>query len=222
MAERATRELNHCSKGCPVEPKVEAIVAAARTLFAARGFDATSVHDIAARAGVAAGTIIYHFKTKENLLFIIARQALAGLLRALAREVDVAAGPWEALAGMTGAFFRYARVNIESLHVLFREDPFLRFDVCQYPMADLVMLEKRCADLIAMELEHGFNSGVFRPVPLPETTTVIRAMWIGCAQSLTRDPSMDDPSAEVVAFLAGRLLPPGPAAREPGKGERSF
>jgi TetR/AcrR family fatty acid metabolism transcriptional regulator len=189
-----------------VEAKIDAIITAASTLFAANGFDATSVHDIAARAGVAAGTIIYHFKSKENLLFIIARQALSGLLRALGGEAAAAAEPWAALKAMARAFFRHVRDNRDAFAVIFRDDPFLRFDLDRHPMADLAMLERRCAELISLELERGFKSGVFREVPVAETTRVLRGLWLGCAQALVRDPSLADPTAEVVAFMAGRLL----------------
>lgn len=191
-----------------MEAKIEAIVVAASALFAAHGFDATSVHDIAARAGVASGTIIYHFKTKENLLFIIARQTLSGLLRALGREAAAAPGPWPALYGMTRTFFRYVSANREAFGVLFRDDPFLRFDLDRHPLADLTLLEQRCAELIAMEIERGFSQGVFRPVSVAATTRVVRALWLGCARSLVGDPSLPDPTAEVAAFLAGRLLVP--------------
>jgi AcrR family transcriptional regulator len=49
------------------EATIRAIVAAARRLFAAHGFDATSVDDIAARAGVAKGSLYHHFPSKEAL-----------------------------------------------------------------------------------------------------------------------------------------------------------
>lgn len=49
------------------------ILAAARDLFAEKGFDATSMRAVAARAGVDAALIYYHFEGKDDLLV----QALA-------------------------------------------------------------------------------------------------------------------------------------------------
>ena len=49
------------------ETTTKAIEAAARKLFAARGFAATSIDDIAARAGVAKGAVYHHFASKEDL-----------------------------------------------------------------------------------------------------------------------------------------------------------
>jgi AcrR family transcriptional regulator len=43
------------------------ILAAARRLFASAGFDATSIDDIAARAGVAKGAVYHHFDSKEAI-----------------------------------------------------------------------------------------------------------------------------------------------------------
>lgn len=43
------------------------ILAAARKLFASEGFDATSIDDIAANAGVAKGAVYHHFASKEAI-----------------------------------------------------------------------------------------------------------------------------------------------------------
>src|SRR5215472_5507520 len=44
---------------------IEAVAGAARKLFAAQGFEATSIDEIAARAGVAKGAVYHHFASKE-------------------------------------------------------------------------------------------------------------------------------------------------------------
>ena len=46
---------------------IAAIEAAARKLFAGRGFAETSIDDIAARAGVAKGAVYHHFASKEAI-----------------------------------------------------------------------------------------------------------------------------------------------------------
>ena len=49
----------------------ERILSAAQKLFEEKGFEQTSVRDIANSAGVNVALINYHFQTKENLLFTI-------------------------------------------------------------------------------------------------------------------------------------------------------
>jgi AcrR family transcriptional regulator len=51
---------------------------AAADLFAERGYDSTSVEDIAERADVSKGTLYYHFETKEALVVELRRSMLAG------------------------------------------------------------------------------------------------------------------------------------------------
>jgi TetR/AcrR family transcriptional regulator, regulator of cefoperazone and chloramphenicol sensitivity len=43
------------------------ILGAAMRLFAERGFDATSIRDVAAEAGVSSSLVVHHFKTKAQL-----------------------------------------------------------------------------------------------------------------------------------------------------------
>jgi AcrR family transcriptional regulator len=66
---------------------VAAILKAAGHLFTAHGFDATSIDDIAGRAGVAKGAVYHHFKSKEQILARVFEQMTA----ALATEVVSAA-----------------------------------------------------------------------------------------------------------------------------------
>lgn len=66
----------------------EAILQAARGHFEARGFEGASVRDIAAEAGVAAGTVLLHFTDKRDLL----HAALFEDLERTAREA-IAATP---------------------------------------------------------------------------------------------------------------------------------
>src|SRR5665213_4554440 len=57
-----------------------AILAAALDEFAARGFAATRLDDVAQRAGVAKGTIYLHFADKETLFQELIRTALVPLI----------------------------------------------------------------------------------------------------------------------------------------------
>lgn len=51
---------------------------AAADLFADRGYESTSVEDIAEKANVSKGTFYYHFETKEALVVELRRNMLAG------------------------------------------------------------------------------------------------------------------------------------------------
>src|SRR5215203_7049207 len=61
----------------------DAILAAALDEFAARGFAATRLDDVARRAGVAKGTIYLHFADKETLFQELIRMELSPVVGAL-------------------------------------------------------------------------------------------------------------------------------------------
>ncbi len=70
----------------------QAILDAALTVFAERGFEAARLDDIAARAGVAKGTLYLYFKDKETLFEELLRGAVSPILAgvtALAEAPDV-------------------------------------------------------------------------------------------------------------------------------------
>jgi AcrR family transcriptional regulator len=55
------------------------LAAAALALFGEKGYEATSVDEIAARAGVAIGSFYQHFRTKRQLLLVLMDELLEGL-----------------------------------------------------------------------------------------------------------------------------------------------
>jgi AcrR family transcriptional regulator len=56
------------------------IIAAARALFAHKGFAATTTQQIADAAGVGAGTLFLYAKTKDDLLILVFRQEMIELV----------------------------------------------------------------------------------------------------------------------------------------------
>ncbi|HEY9398086.1 MAG TPA: helix-turn-helix domain-containing protein, partial [Burkholderiales bacterium] len=65
------------------------LAAAALELFVERGFAATRLEDIAARAGVSKGTLYLYFDSKDALFKEVVR---AGIVPALAEAEETAAG----------------------------------------------------------------------------------------------------------------------------------
>ncbi|MET7803163.1 TetR/AcrR family transcriptional regulator [Micromonospora chersina] len=81
---------------------------AAVELIAEQGFSATTVDDIAARAGVAKGTVYYNFESKTVLFEELLRHGI-GLLTADFRAAVDGLPPREALAALVRAELEYIR-----------------------------------------------------------------------------------------------------------------
>src|SRR6201996_427168 len=73
-----------------------ALLAAAVELFASRGFDATSIRDIAAEAHVQPASVYYHYPSKEALLVAIVDRAAAQVAQQPTAGARSTA-PWERL-----------------------------------------------------------------------------------------------------------------------------
>ena len=61
----------------------ERILAVAARLFAAGGFEATSMRDIAGPSGLLAGSIYHHFRSKNDLIQAVYRAGVAEIADAL-------------------------------------------------------------------------------------------------------------------------------------------
>ena len=78
------------------------ILAAARRLFDRKGFAATSMEDVARRAGLAVGTLYNYFPSKDQLLFAISRSDTEQLVKMGERILaDPPDDPGEAIAALT-------------------------------------------------------------------------------------------------------------------------
>lgn len=106
------------SPGRPPSGAREALIAAARELFAERGYEATTTAEILARSGVSKGAMYHHFETKLDLfeaVYIEVEDA------SVARLVEAAGegGPLERLRAGSRAYVHesgldgdFARINL--------------------------------------------------------------------------------------------------------------
>lgn len=67
----------------PVQNRRECIVAVASVLFYQKGFNQTSIADIAAQVGITKGNLHYHFRSKDDLLEAIVEYRLAKMKQCL-------------------------------------------------------------------------------------------------------------------------------------------
>ncbi len=104
--------------------KKDAIISAATRLFATKGFNETSTAEVAREAGVAQGTLFYHFKTKEGIMlesFLAMMETyLAGLEKASAKAPTGLA----AVEAILRYHFLFTEKNSQRFLVVLRDFPF--------------------------------------------------------------------------------------------------
>lgn len=88
----------------------ERILEEAAKLFTEKGYEATSVQDIAQALGLSKAALYHHFRSKEEILYEISLKALRGLVRA-GEEAMAHPDPEEALLRFMEAHARYFEEN---------------------------------------------------------------------------------------------------------------
>ncbi len=97
------------------------LLEAAEQEFAEVGFEAAKLADIAARAGIRRPSLLYHFKTKEELYAATVEQAFSRLGAAL-RATMQAAGDFEArLTATIAGYARFVDDNPNVARLVLRE-----------------------------------------------------------------------------------------------------
>jgi len=73
------------------------LMAAAAHLFNQRGYDATSMRDIAREAGMLAGSMYYHFSSKDDLIVATYEEGKRLISGAVVEAIENIDDPWERL-----------------------------------------------------------------------------------------------------------------------------
>jgi AcrR family transcriptional regulator len=131
---------------------------AAVDLVAEQGFSATTVDDIAERAGVAKGTVYYNFPSKMALFEELLPHGV-GLLTADFRAAVVGRTSHEAVAALVRAQLEYIRRYRSFAQLVLSEMWRTNRDWHQ----TLKLLREEAIDVIADVLQTGVDSGDFAP-----------------------------------------------------------
>lgn len=100
----------------------QALIAAARPLFAERGYAAVGTEEIVRRAGVTRGALYHHFEGKRDLLRAVYEQVESELATRLAEAVPSGAGPLETL-GAGAEMFLDACLEVEVQRIVLLDAP---------------------------------------------------------------------------------------------------
>jgi AcrR family transcriptional regulator len=100
----------------------EQLIAIARSLFAERGFDATSIEEVATRAKVSKPVVYEHFGGKEGLYAVVVDREVRSLLDRVTTALT-GGHPRELLEQAALALLDYIEGETDGFRVLVRESP---------------------------------------------------------------------------------------------------
>ncbi|MFK0253002.1 TetR/AcrR family transcriptional regulator [Streptomyces sp. NPDC090445] len=182
---------------------------AAVTLIAEQGFSATTVDEIAERAGVAKGTVYYNFASKNELFEELLRHGvglLTASLRAAAEETESNGGSKvEALDAMirAGLVFidRYPAFTQLYVAELWRTN--------RTWQSTLMVVRQEAVAVVETVLREGVERGeLSAEIDVPLTAAALVGMVLVAAldwQSFQRERSLDDVHSALSLLLRGRV-----------------
>jgi TetR/AcrR family fatty acid metabolism transcriptional regulator len=182
----------------------EAILAAARKVFAQNGFDGTTMADIAREAGVAAGTVYLYYRSKTDL-FAALQSRLFEVINQAMRDAHALPDVRDGTRARIHAIFAACAEHRDLVRLVFlNPDP--RTEVARRMQRDD---EERLAPLADL-LRAGIEAGTVReadPLLLARLVTglVIAALYQCFVISDGRDAATFEDT--VTAMIAGGLSP---------------
>ena len=179
------------------DSKLDDILSAAAVLFADRGFDRTSIRDLAAETEVSLSGLYYYFSSKDELLYLIQRRAFETLLDELDRTLADAATPEDAFAVLVRTHLRFFLDHMPEMKVISHEGDHLPPDYLE----EIRGLKRTYADRVARLIR-----GVRPDLPVSERVITFALFgqlnWIYTWYRPGRDPGLD----ELAPIMEGMLL----------------
>jgi AcrR family transcriptional regulator len=110
------------AKRLPADRRREQLLEVALKLFAERGFNATTMDDIAEAAGVTKPLLYQHFDSKRALYLELVDSVATSLLEAIGKAVAAAEGPRQQVEGGFAAYFHLVVTRADAFNLLFGSD----------------------------------------------------------------------------------------------------
>lgn len=155
----------------PAQPEVGiasrryAIVEASIELFARHGLDGATMRDIAAAAGLRAGSMYYHFASKEALFLAAHEMAITRLRGSVVGAIDPEASPWEQLDQAARGYLQCMLTEPQFAQLIIIEATSRRADasLAAPVLAQRRVFEQPFADIVArLPLRRGVDRSAFR------------------------------------------------------------
>lgn len=95
-------------------PSRDALVEAAATLFREKGYERTTVRDLAEAVGMQSGSLFYHFSSKSEILYEVMRRGIDDLTSAVSLELQACENPHDEMITMTRTHLRTLLSNTQA------------------------------------------------------------------------------------------------------------
>jgi TetR/AcrR family transcriptional regulator, cholesterol catabolism regulator len=161
----------------PASERRDHLVKLAAELFARKGFQATTVREIAEEAGILSGSLYHHFDSKETIVDEVLSTFLDDLIARYRAALETGGDPRTVLSEMVRIGFGTLEPHRAAITVMQNDWNYLRqFERFNY----LVKAEEEVEQMWVAQIKAGQGVGLFRPDVDPKLTyRMIRdTIWV--------------------------------------------
>jgi AcrR family transcriptional regulator len=183
------------------------LIEVGRTVFAERGYEATSVEEIAERAKVSKPIVYEHFGGKEGLYAVIIDREMEHIVARITEAIS-AGSPRERLEGAAFAFLTYVKEQPNGFAVLTRDAPVTQATGGMSGLLNEVA--ERVSNVFVAEFKKaGYDA---KAAPIYAHALVGMVTFVGQWWTETRKPPVEQVAAHIagLAWMGLRHLPKHP------------
>lgn len=158
MAEQSVRRIGRPPSTVDGQTVPQRLLNVARTLFAEKGFEGTSVQDVVVAAGVTKGAMYHYFSSKDDLLYEIYGRVLRMQMERLEKFVSQEGPVEERLHAAAADVVATTIENLESTTIFFRS----LHQLSEEKQKEIRRERRRYHETFRAMVVEGQQSGVFR------------------------------------------------------------
>ena len=160
--------------------RIEGILSAAKRVFSRKGYEATTMEDIASEAGFGKASLYFYFKGKEEVFLSLIKDGLEGQKKLLKEVINSQLSNVERLEAVLSKFFEYVQENREFMRIVHSESQKLYATTLREVRSSIIKDHRKTMEGIAKIVRDGIESGEFREVE----PTLAAASFMGIVRSV--------------------------------------
>lgn len=186
------------------QDRKKSILKAAREIFFRKGFMDSTVEEIAAKCGLAKGTIYLYFKSKEDIYVSIMAEGLNLLKKDMEKVSGLDLRSDRLIGVLVHGYYDFYKRNKKYFRMMFlSSQPDVRSSVSEGLLNNSIAVGNDCIQIVSDVIKKGVADGLFRKVDHWAAANILWAMVNGIIMSYEEDPIYRD---EIVGIGLKEIL----------------
>ncbi|MCJ7646560.1 TetR/AcrR family transcriptional regulator [bacterium] len=156
------------------------ILSAAQRVFSRKGYEATTMEDIASEAGFGKASLYFYFKGKEEVFLSLIKAGMERQKNLLKEVMSSQLSNVEKLKAIISKYFEYVKENRDFIRIVHSESQKLYSTTLEKVHSSIIKEHKNTMEGIASIIRDGIKSGEFRKVE----PTLAAASFMGIVRSV--------------------------------------